>query len=154
MPISHSALGIHRDRIYRRTWLVNACVARPVTKKELYATPAALEARDKEWTKLLDENVFDWDVVREWSDVAAEARRKHKTVHMGLVFGFCVQKNAELVDEPPIYKYRYVFQGNRVMDQNYAAAMFQDLGSSPATMECSKAADFHGCLKGNSYTAS
>ena len=35
------------------------------------------------------------------------------------------------------------------MDQNYAAAMFQDLGSSLATMEASKAADFAGCMPGN-----
>ena len=35
------------------------------------------------------------------------------------------------------------------MDQNYAAAMFQDLGLSPATMECSKAADCMGCQEGN-----
>ena len=33
------------------------------------------------------------------------------------------------------------------MDQNYANAMFQDLGSSPATMEASKAADCMGCRK-------
>ena len=29
---------------------------------------------------------------------------------MGLVLGFCVQKNAELVNEEPKYKYRYYDQ--------------------------------------------
>ena len=53
-PVNHSALGIHLDRIYRHVWPVNACVARPVTKKELLATPAALEARDQEWNRLID----------------------------------------------------------------------------------------------------
>ena len=42
-----------------------------------------------------------------------------------------------------------MFQGNRVVDQNYDAALFQDLGSAPATMEASKAADFYGCVPGN-----
>ena len=42
-----------------------------------------------------------------------------------------------------------MFQGNRVVNQNYDAAVFQDLGSSPATMEASKITDFYGCTEGN-----
>ena len=68
---------------------------------------------------------------------------------MGLVFGICVQKNCEITDQPPVYKYRYVFQGNRVRDQNWENAMFQDLGSSPASTEASRSADFYGCLPGH-----
>ena len=37
-----------------------------------------------------------------------------------------------------------VFQGNRVKDQNWDVALFQDLGSNPATMEAARAADFFG----------
>ena len=59
------------------------------------------------------------------------------------------RKNAELTDAPPVYKYRYVFQGNQVRDQNWDYAIFQDLGSSPASMEASKTADFVGCCPGN-----
>ena len=66
-----------------------------------------------------------------------------------MVFGICVEKNAELKLPEPVYKYRYVFQGNRVKDQNYEVAIFQDLGSSPATMEASRAADCIGCIEGN-----
>ena len=40
--------------------------------------------------------------------------------------------------------------GDRVIDQNYEAALFQDLGSSPATMEAAKIADFYGCAPGHS----
>ena len=36
-----------------------------------------------------------------------------------------------------------------MVDQNYDAAIFQDLGSQPATMEASKAADFYGCVPGH-----
>ena len=42
------------------------------------------------------------------------------------------------------YKGRDVFQGNRVVDQNFDAAIFQDLDSSPSTMEAAKFADFFG----------
>eukprot|EP00972_Heterocapsa_arctica_P098902 14593643-Heterocapsa_arctica.AAC.1 len=38
-------------------------------------------------------------------------------------------------------KGRVVFQGNRVTNQSWGAAIFQDLGSCPATMEASRAAD-------------
>ena len=39
-----------------------------------------------------------------------------------------------------------VFQGNQVYDQNHNYAIFQDLGSSLATLQAAKAVDFFGCL--------
>ena len=94
--------------------------------------------------------VWDEDKVREWSDVAREARKGNCEVNFGYLFGICVEKNSEL---PPLhpkrkFKGRVVFQGNRVTNQNWEAAMFQDLGSCPATMEASKAADFYGLTPG------
>eukprot|EP00972_Heterocapsa_arctica_P101389 14942994-Heterocapsa_arctica.AAC.1 len=55
----------------------------------------------------------------------------------------CVEKNSELPAGHPKRKFkgRVVFQGNRVTNQNWEAAIFQDLGSCPATMEASRAAD-------------
>ena len=35
------------------------------------------------------------------------------------------------------------------MTQNWEVALFQDLGSSPTTMEAGKAADCNGCFPGN-----
>ena len=63
---------------------------------------------------------------------------------MGYIFGICVDKNSELSPEFRKYKYRVVFQGNRVIGQNYEAAIFQDLGSTPATLEGSRVADAFG----------
>eukprot|EP00969_Alexandrium_andersonii_P134934 5969506-Alexandrium_andersonii.AAC.1 len=65
---------------------------------------------------------------------------------MGYLFCICVEKNSELESTSPLrkYKYRVVFQGNRVVDQNYDAAIFQDLGSTPATLEASRVADAYG----------
>ena len=57
-----------------------------------------------------------------------------------------VIKNYEVV-ELRKYKYRVVFQGNQVHTQNYEAAMFQDMGSQPASMEAGKATDAYGCIK-------
>ena len=46
-------------------------------------------------------------------------------------------------------KYRVVFQGNNVVTQNWETALFQDLGSSPASMEAGKAVDAYGCMMGH-----
>ena len=68
---------------------------------------------------------------------------------MGYLFGICVEKNSDLSAEYRKYKGRVVFQGNKVINQNYESAIFQDLGSAPATMEASKTADFYGCQSGH-----
>ena len=59
-----------------------------------------------------------------------------------------IEKNYESVQHRK-FKYRVVFQGNQVIDQNWETALFQDLGSSRASMEASKVADLHGCLPGH-----
>ena len=52
-------------------------------------------------------------------------------------------------DPNRLYKGRSVFQGNNVKDERYDAAVFQELGSSPATLSASKAADMYGLLPGH-----
>ena len=101
-----------------------------------------------EWQRLRDQLVWDEEEVREWDDVRREAQEGGFEVHMGYLLGICVEKNSELSLDKPArnYKGRVVFQGNRVVDQNYDAAMFQDLGSAPATMEAAKVGDFYGCM--------
>ena len=72
-------------------------------------------------------------------------------MHMGRLFGIMVEKAAELpVGDPRRkYKYRVVFQGNQVVTQNWEAAIFQSLGSSPSNMEAGKAVDCYGCVVGH-----
>ncbi len=104
-----------------------------------------------EWDRLRKKKVWDERVIREWADVARDARKNGTEVHMGYLFGICVEKNSELRAGHPSRKYkgRVVFQGNRVKNQDYQAAIFQDLGSAPATMAASRAADCFGCAPGN-----
>ena len=88
--------------------------------------------------------------VRELADVLAESRRSGKTMHFGRVFSICVEKNSELSSDHPNRKYkrRVVFMGNNVKDENWNVALFQELSSSPATMEATKAADCYGLFLG------
>ena len=87
----------------------------------------------------------------EWSEVARLARGGNRVIHLGRIAGIMVEKGSELAENDPNrkFKYRVVFLGNNVIDQNWEAAMFQDLGSAPASMEASKAADAYGSFPGN-----
>ena len=89
--------------------------------------------------------------MREYSDVAREARRTGKTVHFGRVFPICVEKDAELKrpEALKVYKGRVVFQGNQVKDQFGDWAIFQEIASAPASIAAAKAADAYGLLHGN-----
>ena len=112
-------------------------MARPVGKKEIAEVPEAAAAMDKEWQKLHDQKVWDVENVREWDDVAYEARCNGIEVQFGYVFGICVEKGSELDADDPNRKFkgRVVFQGNNVKDENYDWALFAELGSSPCTMQ-------------------
>lgn len=72
-------------------------------------------------------------------------------MHLARIFGLCVEKTAELFKNDPRrkFKHRVVFGGNNVVTQSWEGAVFQDIGSSPATMTGSKFVDFHGMLPGH-----
>ena len=141
----------HQERLPEYPWPINACVARPVGKKEIQENPKAKAALQKEWDRLRQAGCWDETKVRSWREVAAEARQKGETHHVGRIFAICVEKNAELAEDNPARKYkgRVVFQGNQVKDENWEVAMFQELSSSPATMEASKVADCFGIAPGH-----
>ena len=62
-----------------------------------------------------------------------------------------MEKNSELAEDDPARKFkgRTVFLGDNVHDQNWEAAVFQDIGSSPATIEAGRVADCYGLAPGH-----
>ena len=141
MPCSAGEVE-HRPKLEPRSLPYNACVARTVNKAEIAAVPKAKAAMKVEWDRLRKKHVWNESVVREWDDVADEARVAGKVANLGYLFGICVEKNSEQPEGHPSRKFkgRVVFQGNRVVDQNWQRAIFEDLGNSPATMDASRAA--------------
>jgi hypothetical protein len=97
----------------------NAAVARKVEKGEQKSSPEAQAALRKEWDRLRAIDCWNEKGVREWSDVAAEARAAGKTVHHGRLAALCFEKNSELPVGDPSRKFkgRVVFLGNSVKDQ-------------------------------------
>ena len=113
--------------------------------------PKAMEAFMKEWKGLWDQEVFDFSTTREYDAVVSEAKKKGEKVHMARVHGLIYEKNYQLKEDDPARKFkgRGVLLGDQVKDQNMEAALFQDLGNSPATFDASRWADYYGCLPGN-----
>jgi hypothetical protein len=147
----------HRDKNYARDF-VNACVARPVRPAEVKTNLKAQVAMQLEWDRLRavprdgdKAGVWDEGLVREWRHVRREAQGRNEKANVGLVFGIVVEKNHELPESDPARKYkgRAVFQGNNVRDEDGNWAIFQELGSSPATMEAARCADAYGMCPGH-----
>ena len=126
-PYAHRA----RNRVPLQE-VASAMFARPVTRKEVRSNNEATQKVQEEWDKLRVAGAWDEKRVREWADVAREARQANKTVHVGRIFDLCVEKNFELPEgsNDRRFKGRCVFQGNNVWDQDCDTAFFQDLVSS------------------------
>ncbi|MCP4364474.1 MAG: hypothetical protein GY800_04175, partial [Planctomycetes bacterium] len=113
--------------------------------------PKAQLSMQAEWDRLIENGLWCLKSVREWDEVAKEARATGVNVQFGYIFGICVEKNSELPEGHPNRKFkgRVVFQGNRVVNQNWEQALFQDMGSSPASLDAARAADAYGCFEGH-----
>ncbi len=103
-----------------------------------------------EWDALRALLTWDEAKVREWSEVSREAIEKKIRIHSGpMISDHCGEK-CELAEGHPLrkFKVRVVFQGNNVKDEMSYEALFQDLGSAPASMSAAKFADYLSCCAG------
>ena len=80
-----------------------------------------------------------------------EALAQGKEVHLAFLFGFMVQKGAEYPDGDPRkkFKYRVVLRGNDIKDQSFEVALFQEMTTTPTTLDASRFCDLLGLLEGN-----
>ncbi len=138
----------HRVREDINSW---ALVARPVNKSEIASEPKAKKAMDSEWERLRSRGTWDESKVKEWREVSAKAKSENRKIHVGRIFGICVEKGSELQKNDPARKFkgRFVFEGCNVRDEYGQAAQFGELSSSPATLEAAKLVDAFGLLRGN-----
>ena len=70
----------------------NACIARSVGKDESLKSVSALKAQDTEWSKLWDQRVWDETQHNNFHAVRYEAQNQGKEIHLGKLFGICVEK--------------------------------------------------------------
>ena len=69
-------------------------------------------------------------------------------MHVGSLHELCVEKGSELDEGDPNRKFkgRAVFLDDRVKDGRGSIALFEELSSSPASMEAGKFCDLWGCM--------
>ena len=94
------------DKLEQAVSNVFGMVARVVSQAEIDKTPEAQKAMDAESEKVRKETCWLEDKVREYDDVAAEARKNNAKVHFGRIFEICSQKRSELPDRGPSKKWK------------------------------------------------
>ena len=158
MPCVEASVQEHNERIAKEEEEILdailsrlALVSRPVGRKEMLSNPKAIEATKKEWTGL-NKRCWEFESMREKDDVAREARESGEEIHFARAHTIMVEKHHILDEDDPRRKFkaRGVCLGNQMTDQSNEAAVFSDLGSSPASFEASRWADFYGSVRGNS----
>ena len=158
MPCVETSVQEHNEKIAKEEEEILdailsrlALVSRPVGRKEMLSNPKAIEATKKEWAGL-NKRCWEFKSMREKDDVAKEARETGEEIHFARAHTIMVEKHHILDEDDPRRKFkaRGVCLGNQMTDQSNEAAVFSDLGSSPASFEASRWADFYGSLKGNS----
>jgi hypothetical protein len=119
-----------------------------VYKDEIRSILLARAALKKERDRLRAIDTWREDLVEEWGDVKQRANKNHLKTHVGMVFQICVETDSEKEKPEHLRKYkgRVVFRGSDVRAGNWDVAMFQELGSAPATMVAGKVCDVRGLL--------
>ena len=146
---TNAQLTAHRPRSEHHP-AYNAMVARLLTSKEAINNPKAFQAiLDEE--KSCSNKVFGILRPSGRRDVIKDAVRLNKKVHFARIFPICFEKGSGLPEGDPDRKFkgRCVAQGNDARDENSHAAIFQELSSSPATLEAAKSVDAYGSIKGH-----
>ena len=131
---------------------ITAMVTRLLSRAEMLASPEALEAVRLEATGLEKAGAWDLNSVREYDQVAAEARRSSIKVHFGQLMSLASVKFAELAKHLQKMKGRIVYRGDCAKDEHGAAAVYQELGANPTSVQGLNNCLAYGSLPGNSTT--
>ena len=106
MPCTKRRRQKHRPKTHQPRY--NACVARPVSKKEVNDNPKAKAAQQAEWQRLRTvprpdggTGVWEESLVEEWRDVKRKALKDGLNIHIGCTFDIIVEKNSELPEDDP-----------------------------------------------------
>ena len=111
-----------------------------MSRKEVASNPKADAACQLEHNRLEAQGTWDSSRVAEFAAVKRKAEAAGETIHVGTLHELCFEKGHELDEGHPDRKFkgRTVFLGNNVRDQNNRMAVFEELSSSPATLEAGK----------------
>ena len=132
---------------------VQAMVTKLLSRAEMLSNPQALEAVKAEADGPIKAGTWSLDSVREKEDVRAEAKRTGVSVHFGQLMTIASIKFYELAQHLQKMKGRIVYRGDCAKDGHGAAAVYQELGANPTSVQGLNACLAYGSLPGNSSSA-
>ena len=132
---------------------VQAMVTKLLSRAEMLSNPQALDAVKAEADGLIKAGTWSLDSVREKEDVRAEAKRTGVSVHFGQLMTIASIKFFGLAQHLQKMKGRIVYRGDCAKDEHGAAAVYQELGANPTSVQGLNACLAYGSLPGNSSSA-
>ena len=128
-------------------------VTKLLSRAEMLSNPEALEAVKADNDFFVKAGAWSPDSVREKEEVRAEAKRTCVSVHFGQLMTIASIKFYELAQHLHKMKGRIVYRGDCAKDQHGAAAVYQELGANPTSVQGLKACLAYGSLPGHSFSA-
>ena len=128
-------------------------VTKLLSRAEMLSNPQALEAVKAEADGPIKAGTWSLDSVREKEDVRAEAKRTGVSVHFGQLMTIASIKFYELAEHLQKMKGRIVYRGDCAKDEHGAAAVYQELGANPTSVQGLNTCLAYGSLPGNSSSA-
>ena len=132
---------------------INALVTKLLSRSEMLSNPEALKAVKAEAEGLVKAGAWDLNSVREFEDVKSEAKANKVSVHFGKLMTIASIKFYELAQHLQKMKGRIVYRGDCAKDEYGAAAVYQELGANPTSIQGLNACLAYGSLPGNRCTA-
>ena len=132
---------------------IKAMVTKLLSRSEMLSNPKALEAIRAEADGLVKAGTWDLSSVREIEDVRKEAKASGVSVHFGQLMTIASIKFYELADHLHKMKGRIVYRRDCAKDEHGAAAVYQELGANPTSVQGLNACLAYGSLPGNRATA-
>ena len=130
-----------------------AMVTKLLSRAEMLSNPKALEAIRAEADGLVKAGNWDLSSVREKEDVRKEAKASGVSVHFGQLMTIASIKFYELAYHLRKMKGRKAYRRDCAKDEHGAAAVYQELGANPTSVQGPNACLAYGSLPGNRATA-
>ena len=114
---------------------IPALVTKLLSRTEMLASPEALTAVRKEAEGLVNAGTWDLNSVRGQADVRSEAKKSGISVHFGQLMTIASIKFYELASHLQKMKGRIVYRGDYAKDEHGSAAVYQELGANPTSVQ-------------------
>ena len=112
-----------------------AAVTKLLSRAEMLEDPAALKAVQDEARGLEAAGTWDLNSVREYAAVKEEAKKSGISVHFGQLMSIASIKFWELAKHLQKTKGRIVYRGDCAKDEHGAAAVYQEVGANPTSVQ-------------------